>query len=114
MVATGSAPLWPPIEGLGSARCVDSVGLLSQKELPERLVILGGGVVGREFASILQRFGPRVTIIEMAPSLIPVEGADAGEETRKEFRKRGVTLRLGTRCTKVQENGSEMSVHYGD
>src|ERR671926_480300 len=71
IVATGSFPLRPPIPGLGSSRCVDSTGLLAQSEVPSRLVILGGGVIGCGVASIFQRFGSEVTIIEMLPSLIP-------------------------------------------
>src|ERR671938_974923 len=52
IVATGSFPLRPPIPGLDSSRCVDSTGLLAQSEVPRRLVILGGGIIGCEFASI--------------------------------------------------------------
>ena len=58
----------PPIEGLDSPRCVDSTGLLAQEKVPKRLVVLGGGIIGCEFASIFQRFGSEVTIIEMLPS----------------------------------------------
>jgi dihydrolipoamide dehydrogenase len=57
VVATGSFPLRPPIEGLDSARCVDSTGLLAQTQVPRRLVVLGGGIIGCEFASIFRRFG---------------------------------------------------------
>src|SRR5207253_10114698 len=71
IVATGSFPLRPPIPGLDSPRCVDSTGLLAQAELPRRLVILGGGIIGCEFASIFRRFGAEVTVIEMLDSLIP-------------------------------------------
>src|ERR1051325_8036116 len=65
IVATGSFPLRPPIEGLDSPRCADSTGLLAQTEVPRRLVVLGGGIIGCEFASIFRRFGSEVTIIEM-------------------------------------------------
>src|SRR6266508_4051456 len=57
IVATGSFPMRPPIQGLDSPRCVDSTGLLAQTEVPRRLVVLGGGIIGCEFASIFQRFG---------------------------------------------------------
>ena len=80
IVATGSFPLRPPISGLDSPRCVDSTGLLAQVDLPRRLVILGGGIIGCEFASIFRRFGSEVTIIEMLPTLIPQEDADASKE----------------------------------
>src|SRR5213596_2399615 len=105
IVATGSFPLRPPIDGLDSDRCVDSTGLLAQTELPRRLVILGGGIIGCEFASIFRRFGSEVTIIEMLPALIPQEDADAAKELAKQFQKRGITLHLEKQCKKVEDNG---------
>src|SRR5881392_1613299 len=101
IVATGSFPLRPPIPGLDSQRCVDSTGLLAQEEVPRRLVVLGGGIIGSEFASIFNRFGSEVTIIEMLPTLIPQEDADAAKELAKQFGRRGVQLQLGKQCTRV-------------
>ena len=92
IVATGSAPVRPPIPGLDSPRCVDSTGLLAQTSVPGRLVILGGGIIGCEFASIFNRFRSEVTIIEMLPSLIPTEDADASRELETAFKKRGIAL----------------------
>jgi dihydrolipoamide dehydrogenase len=114
IIATGSFPLRPPIQGLGSDRCVDSEGLLAQTEIPARLVILGGGVIGCEFASIFRRFGSEVTIIEMLPSLIPQEDADVSGELAKQFRKRGIMLHLGVQCTKAEDSGPEITAHFGD
>ncbi|HLX32183.1 MAG TPA: dihydrolipoyl dehydrogenase [Gaiellaceae bacterium] len=114
IVATGSFPLRPPIEGLDSPRCVDSTGLLAQESVPKRLVILGGGIIGCEFASIFNRFGSEVTIVEMLESLIPQEDADAAKELAKQFGKRGISLQLGKQCTKVEDDGSQLTVHYGD
>jgi dihydrolipoamide dehydrogenase len=114
VIATGSFPLRPPIEGLDSPRCVDSTGLLAQEQVPRRLVILGGGIIGCEFASIFGRFGSEVTIVEMLDSLIPQEDADASKELAKRFQKRNIALQLGKQCTRVDDNGSELTVHYGD
>ena len=114
IVATGSFPIRPPIEGLDSPRCVDSTGLLAQDEVPRRIVVLGGGIIGCEFASILKRFGSEVTIIEMLDALIPQEDADASKELAKQFGRRGITLNLGKQCTKVDDSGSELTVHFGD
>ncbi|MCP9486600.1 MAG: dihydrolipoyl dehydrogenase [Gaiellaceae bacterium MAG52_C11] len=114
IVATGSFPLRPPIEGLDSPRCVDSTGLLAATEVPRRLVILGGGIIGCEFASIFQRFGSEVTIVEMLDALIPQEDADAAKELAKAFGKRGIALQLGKQCTKVDDDGSQLTVHYGE
>ena len=83
IVATGSYPMRPPIPGLDSPRCVDSTGLLAQTEVPRRLLVLGGGIIGCEFASIFNRFGSEVTIVEMLDTLIPQEDADAAKELRQ-------------------------------
>ncbi len=113
IVATGSYPITPPIPGLESPRCVDSTGLLAQTEVPRRLVVLGGGIIGCEFASIFERFGTEVTIIEMLESLIPQEDADATSELRKSFARRGIVVHLGKQCTKVEDTGTSLTVHFG-
>src|ERR1051326_8857959 len=114
IIATGSFPIRPPIDGLDSPRCVDSTGLLAQSAVPRRLVVLGGGIIGCEFASIFERFGSEVTVIEMLPTLIPQEDADAAKELAKQFGKRGIMLHLGKQCTRVDDSGSELTVHFGD
>src|SRR5436190_13929240 len=113
IVATGSFPIRPPIEGLDHERCVDSTGLLAQTEVPRRLVVLGGGIIGCEFASIFRRFGSEVTIIELLPRLIPAEDDDAAKELAKQFGRRGITLHLEKQCTKVEETGDGLRVHFG-
>ncbi len=114
IVATGSFPIMPPIPGLDSPRCIDSTGLLSQTSVPPRLVILGGGIIGCEFASIFQRFGSEVTIVEMLETLIPQEDEEATKELAKQFKKRGIALQLGKQCTQVDDDGSQLTVHFGE
>ena len=97
IVATGSFPMRPPIEGIESHLCVDSTGLLAQEKLPKRLVILGGGIIGCEFASIFSRFGSQVTIVELLPHLIPSEDGEASSELAKQF-KRAVSPSTSTRA----------------
>src|SRR3954466_653567 len=112
IVATGSFPLRPPIEGLDHERCVDSTGLLAQTEVPRRLVVLGGGIIGCEFASIFRRFGSEVTIIELLPTLIPQEDEDAANELAKQFGKRGIDVHLESRCDRVEDTGNALRVQY--
>ena len=114
IVASGSYPVRPPIPGLDSPRCVDSTGLLAQTEVPRRLVVLGGGIIGCEFASIFNRFGTEVTIVEMLPTLIPAEDADAAKELEKAFKKRGIALHLSKQCTQVDDHGDRLTVHFGE
>src|SRR5256886_10738172 len=89
VIATGSFPLRPPIPGLDSPRCVDSTGLLAVEQQPRRLVVLGGGIIGCQFASIFSPFRSEVAIIEMLDTLIPQEDADAAKELAKQFERRG-------------------------
>jgi dihydrolipoamide dehydrogenase len=114
IVATGSYPMRPPIPGLDAPRVVDSTGLLAQTQLPGRLVVLGGGIIGCEFASIFNRFGTEVTIVEMLDTLIPQEDADAAKELAKAFGRRGIAVNLGKQCTAVDDHGSHLTVHVGE
>src|SRR5512133_3135771 len=114
IIATGSFPFRPPIDGLDDPRCVDSTGLLEQTEVPRRLVVLGGGIIGCEFASIFRRFGSQVTILEMLPQLIPQEDEDAAKELAKQFEKRGITLHLETTCDRIEETENALRVHFGE
>src|SRR3954454_8013250 len=114
IIATGSFPLRPPIDGLDSELCVDSTGLLARTEVPRRLVILGGGIIGCEFASIFNTFGSEVAIVEMLPRLIPQEDEDAAKELAKAFGKQGIALQLGKQCTRVDQQGNGLTVHFGE
>ena len=111
IIATGSHPLRPPVDGIDGPLCVDSTGLLETGQVPRRAVILGGGVIGVEFASILSHFGSEVTIVEMLDSLIPTEDADASKELHKAFKKRDITMHLGARATRI-EHGDAATLHF--
>src|SRR5258708_7987701 len=114
VVATGSFPIRPPIPGLESDLCVDSTGLLARTHLPPRLVILGGGIIGCQFASIFNTFGTAGTLVEMLPRLIPQEDEDAAKELAKAFGKRDIALQLGKQCTEVEQAGNELTVRFGE
>ena len=77
-------------------------------------MILGGGIIGCEFASIFNRFGTEVTIVEMLPTLIPAEDEDAAKELEKAFKKRGIALHLAKQCTQVDDHGGHLTVHFGE
>ena len=112
VIATGSHPTRPPVEGIDSEKCVDSTGLLAVTAVPKRLIVLGGGVIGCEFASIFQHFGSAVEIVEFMPSLIPTEDTDAVKALEKSFKGRGIGLHLGAKATRVEETGAGVTLHF--
>jgi len=114
VIATGSRPVRPPVDGIDGPRCVDSTGLLEITEPPKRLIVLGGGVIGVEFASIFHHFGAEVTIVEMLPHLIPMEDADAVKELERAFTKGGITLHLGARAQRVEDGPDGLVLHVTD
>ena len=103
VIATGSRPSAPPIPGIDNPLCITSTGALELESVPRRLAILGGGVIGCEFASIYQYFGSAVTIVEMLPNLIGKEDLDAVGALQRAFKKRGITCELGARATGIED-----------
>ncbi len=101
IVATGSVPVLPPIPGAkDNPLVVDSTGLLAVEEVPERLVVIGGGVIGVEFASLFVAFGSHVEVIEMLPEIVPFMDDDLAGRLRKALK--GVSFHLGCKVTAIE------------
>ena len=83
IIATGSETKWLPLKGLDDSRVVDSTGLLQLDTLPKRLAIIGAGVIGMEFASVFNRFGSEVTVIEYLKECLPALDSDIAKRLRK-------------------------------
>ena len=83
IIATGSETKWLPIKGCDDPRVVDSTGLLQLETLPKRLAIIGAGVIGMEFASVFNRFGSEVTVIEYLKECLPALDSDIAKRLRK-------------------------------
>lgn len=83
IIATGSETKWLPIKGKEDPRVVDSTGLLSLETQPKRLAIIGAGVIGMEFASVFNRFGTEVTVIEYLKECLPALDSDIAKRLRK-------------------------------
>jgi len=98
VIATGAAPIVPPLPGLDEAGHVTSETLWSLDELPRRLVVLGGGPIGCELAQAFARLGSAVTVVEQGDRLLPREDDDVATFTAERLQADGVTLRLGTRA----------------
>ncbi|MBQ8463970.1 MAG: NAD(P)/FAD-dependent oxidoreductase [Prevotella sp.] len=97
IIATGSETKWLPLPDIGSdPRVVDSTGLLRLDTLPRRLAIIGAGVIGMEFASVFQRFGSEVTVIEYLKECLPALDSDIAKRLRKTLEKQGITFKMKT------------------
>jgi pyruvate/2-oxoglutarate dehydrogenase complex dihydrolipoamide dehydrogenase (E3) component len=108
VVATGSDPFVPPVPGL---RELDGVWgtreATSMKEVPRRLLVLGGGSAGVELAQVVRRLGGEVVLIEGADHVIPREPAPLGQALGEELRRDGIELVLGTHATAARRDGDE-------
>ena len=103
IIATGSETKWLPITGCDDSRVVDSTGLLNLETLPKRLAIIGAGVIGMEFASVFQRFGSEVTIIEYLKECLPALDSDIAKRLRKLLEKRGITFKMKTAVENIAD-----------
>jgi pyruvate/2-oxoglutarate dehydrogenase complex dihydrolipoamide dehydrogenase (E3) component len=108
VLATGTRPLVPPIPGLREARPWDNRTATEAKEVPDRLLVLGGGSVGAELAQAFRRLGAaEVTVVEGADRLLIREEPFAGEEVRAAFEAEGITVVTGARMTEARRRGSD-------
>src|SRR6185503_13619032 len=116
IVATGSAPRGVPGIEIDRKRIITSDEAIGLREVPKTLVIMGSGAVGVEFASIFNRFGSDVTIVELLPRLVPVEDDAVSAELEKSFRKQGITSLTGARVTaaKAGGDGVDVEIQTGD
>ncbi len=102
ILATGSeARMRPGLEA--SDRILTNIEILSLKDLPKSLVIVGAGAVGVEFASIYRSFDCEVTIIEMLPRLVPVEDEEISKELARVYRKRGINFHTSAKVDKIEK-----------
>ncbi len=117
LLATGSEPRSLPGVVIDNARTLDSTGALRLGEVPGSIAVLGAGAVGAEFASLFGAFGASVTLIEMMPSILPLEDEEVAGVLAKSLGRRGVTVRTGTAVTGVTPNGDagvRVTVRAGD
>ena len=109
LLATGSeARMIPGLEV--SDRILTNIEILSLKDIPKSLVIVGAGAVGVEFASIYRSFDCEVTIVEMLPRLVPVEDEEVSKELARVYRKRGINFHTGAKVDKVEKSKTGVTV----
>ena len=112
-LCTGSVPVRPPVPGLDTVRTWSSRDATSTKEIPPRLGVLGGGVVGCELAQAFRRLGSAVTLLQRGPALLPALEPFAGERVAAALRSEGVDVRLDAPLDSVAAAGDAMELHVG-
>ena len=104
LLCTGSETIIPPIKGLSEINYWTSREALEVKELPKTLAIIGGGVIGLEFASFFNSMGVKVSVIEMMPEILGTMDKEMSAMLRSGYSKKGVEFHLGTKVTEVNNN----------
>ena len=110
IVATGSTPRGVPGIEIDRRRIITSDEAIGLREVPKTLVVMGSGAVGVEFASIFNRFGSDVTIVELLPRLVPIEDEAVSAELEKSFRKQGITSLTAAKVTSAKVNGDGVDI----
>ena len=112
-INVGARPSAPPIEGLDSVPTLNSTTIMELDEVPEHLLVLGGGYVGLEFAQMFRRFGSEVTIVQRGPQLLSREDADVAEAVAEVLRDDGVEVLLRTSALRAGrgDGGIQLTVH---
>lgn len=108
IIATGSDSKLIPVPGIDSPNVVDSTGLLQLGTLPKRLCIIGAGVIGMEFASVFNRFGSEVTVIEFLKECLPALDSDIAKRLRKQLEKEGIKFYMGAGVKSLTPSPSPM------
>ncbi len=113
VIATGGSPFVPPIPGVDQAHVVTSNEILDIEKMPESLVIVGGGVIGIEFASFFSSLGVKVDVIEMLDEIIPFMDREQAKAFRRALRKK-VSFHLGCRVTEIDGHDVKFTTAKGD
>ncbi|MHB1873325.1 MAG: dihydrolipoyl dehydrogenase [Streptosporangiaceae bacterium] len=114
VLATGSEPKTLPGLEIDGVKVINSDHALRLDHVPASVIILGGGVIGVEFASVWRSFGADVTIVEMLPHLLPPEDESSSKLLERAFRRRGIKYHLGTRFTGVKDTETGVAVSLAD
>ncbi len=112
IIATGSRPKMPPVEGCGLPGVMTSTGLLDSSSLPQQLCIVGAGVIGLEFASVFNSFGSDVTVVEFMKECLPPYDQDISRRVRKAMEKRGVKFVMQAAVSSIGQCGGKLQVAY--
>jgi pyruvate/2-oxoglutarate dehydrogenase complex dihydrolipoamide dehydrogenase (E3) component len=109
-INTGGRPIIPDISGLDPARVLTNESMMELKELPEHLIVLGGGYIGLEFGQMFRRFGSRVTILHNQTQIVPREDPEIAVELQKILEGEGIEFLLNVQANRVEHAGGSVKV----
>jgi dihydrolipoamide dehydrogenase len=112
LIATGSKPLKIPIKGIDEPGIMTSDDALALERLPQSMLIIGGGVVGLEFAQIFARMGAKVSVVEMMPQILPAEDAEVAGALERALKKEGIEIITEAKVTAIATKGEEKKVSF--
>ncbi len=107
-IDTGARPAIPPLPGLDSVDYLTNVSIMELRELPEHLLVLGGGYVGLEFGQMFRRFGSAVTVIHKSSQILPREDAEVVAELQKALEAEGITFLLESHAARVEKKNGQI------
>lgn len=110
IIATGSIPAMPPLPGIDSKQCINSTGALELQEVPKTMVIVGGGVIGVEIATLYSTLGCKVTIIEMLKEILPMMDGELTKIIRQKLAKKGVDIYTQAKVMSIKDDGVQALV----
>ena len=114
VINTGTDPAVPPVDGLAGTPYWTNRDIVQAEQVPESLIVLGGGAIGAELAQVFARFGAAVTVVEAAPRLVPFEEPEASELIERIFTAEGITVHTNCGAERVSYDGARFTVHLGD
>lgn len=114
IIATGSVPARPPIAGLDAPGVLTSDDILELEEVPDSLAVIGGGVIGLEFASIFHALGTKVTVLEMLPTLLPTVDGELARRYQSHLQRSGVEVHLRARVEEIRPQGDGLAVRVAN
>jgi pyruvate/2-oxoglutarate dehydrogenase complex dihydrolipoamide dehydrogenase (E3) component len=110
-INTGGCPVTPQLEGIATVPALDSTSIMELDELPEHLLVLGGGYIGLEFGQMFRRFGSRITMIQRTDQLLGREDRDVAEAVLEVMKEDSIDVLLNTEAFRVQQNGKQINLN---
>jgi dihydrolipoamide dehydrogenase len=110
IIATGSVPIELPFLKFDEERVLSNIGALKIPEVPKRLIVIGGGVIGLELGSVWRRLGAQVTVVELFPTILPGNDEEIIKEADRIFRKQGFDIRVGTKVVNASRDGNVVKI----